>query len=97
MATMLCNIKYANAQAGLHYFEPATMRFFQSRVSEMIYEGAGGTYFVTSERAPNGPRRYTVRTFKRDTGACETAQGCPFNQWGREKAHKVAARLSRGL
>jgi hypothetical protein len=55
MAIMLCNIKYRNQQAGLHYFEPSTMRFFRSRVSEMIHEGPGGIYFVTSERGPHGP------------------------------------------
>ena len=42
----------------IYWFEPGTMRFFRSRVSETVYPGG---YFVTSEQGPNGVRRYSVR------------------------------------
>ena len=51
-----------NKGAGLYYFERDTMRFFNSRVSENVYVGATGWYFVTSERFDHkSPRLYSVR------------------------------------
>jgi len=54
----IATIKANNLLAGQHFFERATMRFFQSRVFSTIY---GGKYFVTSEINPSGEKRYTVR------------------------------------
>lgn len=58
----------AAKRAGSHFFDPDTLRFFGSRVSEYGYRGADGAlYFVTSERdrgpypAWDGRRLYTVR------------------------------------
>jgi len=51
-------IKASNLLAGQHFFERATMRFFQSRVFSTVY---GGKYFITSEINPSGEKRYTVR------------------------------------
>lgn len=51
-------IKANNLLAGQHFFERATMRFFQSRVFSTVY---GGKYFITSEINPSGEKRYTVR------------------------------------
>jgi hypothetical protein len=93
---MLSQIKDANAAAGYYFFEASTMRFFRSRVSETVYEGPGGVYFVTGEKVPIRPRRYTVRSFNAATGVCETALGCPFNEWSRAKAHRMAALFSVG-
>ena len=39
------DVKAANREAGRHFFDPATMRFFNSRVHRAVY---GGRYFVTS-------------------------------------------------
>lgn len=51
-------IKYNNERAGQYFFEPATMRFFNSKVYNEVYDGE---YFVTSEKGPDGVRKYTVR------------------------------------
>lgn len=50
------------ADAGSHWFKPATLRFFKSRVGREAYLGVDGRwYFVSSEQGPRMPRRYTVR------------------------------------
>lgn len=49
-----------------HFFDKGTMRFFGSRVDDTAYaDGAGGAYFVTSEKRPrsNDPRGYSVRRY----------------------------------
>lgn len=64
------DIQRANAEAGQHYFEPDTMRFFSSRVSAGVH---GGRYFVTGERRgfDDYRRAYTVR-IALDSGHVET-------------------------
>ncbi len=49
-----------NADAGQHFFDESTMRFFASRLCGPLY---GRRYFVTSERNTWGdyPRLYTIR------------------------------------
>mgnify|MGYP001226488687 CR=1 FL=1 len=47
--------KAANHQ----FFEPSTMRFFQSKVQTKA--PYNGRVFVTSEKCGSWPRRYTVR------------------------------------
>ena len=65
----LKEIKAANAAAGQHFFEPATMRFFNSRVSARLI---AGRYFISSERFDETtPRRYTVR-IANDDGTIDT-------------------------
>lgn len=58
----------AAQESGSHFFDRDTLRFFSSRVSEMVYPtyGQNGTYFVTSERDSGSSynhyaRYYTVR------------------------------------
>src|SRR5262245_32369660 len=59
-------LKRANAEAGQHYFEPSTMRFFRSRVMPTV---TAGRLFVTSEQSDyNAPRFWTVREFMPDGG-----------------------------
>jgi hypothetical protein len=57
------DVKKRNQAAGYFYFEPATLRFFSSQVSDSIYPIEDGVrcYFVTSERNGDRPRRYSVR------------------------------------
>ena len=43
---------------GNHFFDPETLRFFNSRIGHKLY---GGRYFTTSEKGPDGVRAYTVR------------------------------------
>lgn len=57
--THISQIKRANELAKQYFFEPATMRFFRSRVAPGVY---GGRYFITSEQFDaNSPRLYTIR------------------------------------
>jgi len=53
----LDRVKEANASRGLHWFTPATLRFFRCRLG--TYWGAG--VFTTSETDPSGVRAYSVR------------------------------------
>lgn len=53
------DVKRANRALGHHWFDPATLRFFNSRIIPPLEKGR---YFVTSERFDSStPRRYTVR------------------------------------
>lgn len=50
-------------EAGSHFFDDATMRFFSSRILPTVYKGC---YFITSERdvyRDSNPRIYTVRMY----------------------------------
>lgn len=75
-------IKDHNKQAGYHFFDADTMRFFRSRVSAEVHKGR---YFVTSEqhasRYGDSPRRYTIREYNSATGSVETATGCEFQEF----------------
>lgn len=57
-ASSIGEIIEANKAAGLFFFSPATMRLFRSRILSEVIQGC---LFVTSERAPDQPRRFTVR------------------------------------
>jgi hypothetical protein len=94
-------IRQANADAGRHFFEPETLRFFRSRiVSQSPHQGPGGIYFVTSERfvlssGPAKPRRYTVREFNPETGDIVTHGR--FQQYkSAQKAREAAERAASG-
>lgn len=55
-------IEQANRAIGHHWFEPAAMRFFRSRVSSRVYPTPSGAFFVSSERGSHQKaRRYSVR------------------------------------
>ena len=92
------DIKTANRQAGQHYFEASTMRFFRSRVSEDIFPVDGhGAYFITSEQYQSmsgalEPRLYTVRHAAPD-GSCDTVGEFQAYSSGRQ-AKREALRLS---
>jgi len=93
------NIKYANKQAGFYWFEPATLRFFASRIGRNVYQGAGGIYFVSSEQFTESSgytlgRKYTVRQFNPETGDVDTVG--EFNKLSRSTAVREAQRLARG-
>ena len=55
-----------------HFFDKASMRFFNSRLAQYGYRGPGGTFFVTSEKFRNDPtgkahpRLYSVRELMLD-------------------------------
>jgi hypothetical protein len=87
-------IKRANRNHGYYFFDTGAIRFFRSRVSQNVYQGVGGIYFVTSEQSPSGIRAYTVRQFQPATGNVQTAG--PFHQLTRAKAVRLALNLSLG-
>jgi hypothetical protein len=92
-------IKALNKAKGQYFFEPATLRFFDSKIEPRVYEGSGGVYFVTSEQfhGSNGssnPRKWTVRRFYPVTGEVDTVG--QFNDMDRHSAMVAAKRLARG-
>jgi len=88
----MLEVRQRNVSQGQHFFDADTMRFFNSRVSDILY---GGRYFVTSERNNGFPRYYTVREALPD-GTFATHD--EFQQYGsRSGAHARAKRLADGL
>jgi uncharacterized protein (DUF1330 family) len=71
----ITDIKEANREAGFHFFDRDSMRFFDSRVHN-VYQGLGGVYIVTSEQCHmagrSEPRRFTVRQFQTATADLDT-------------------------
>jgi hypothetical protein len=64
----ISEMKTKNTEVGHHFFDDATVNFFDSKVSAKTF----GDYFVTSECGPSGLRRYTVRVFDPSTGEIKT-------------------------
>lgn len=67
------SIKAANAEAGYFFFSQDTMRFFASRVCDMVPVQSEIDpdlyFFVTTEKNFDGTRRYAhVRAFNRNDG-----------------------------
>lgn len=57
-------IKAAMEENGSHWWNEETIRFFNTRIASKVFQGSGGVYFVTSEKAPgDSTRRYSVRLF----------------------------------
>ena len=91
----LDQIKRAAYSAGSHWFDMGSMRFFSSRVSEIVYPVPGGALFVSSEKfrgfcQPDGERLYTVRSCSAD-GNIETVG--EFQQWRTAKRAHARARF----
>lgn len=57
------DIELTNRQAGQHWFDADTKRFFSSRTSSHAFSGPGGVFFTSSEKCyVEGSRRlYSVR------------------------------------
>ncbi len=90
------DIKEANREAGYHFFDRDSMRFFDSRVHG-VYQGLGGVYIITSEQnhgsTGSAPRLYTVRQFNTATAEVDTVgnfQGFASLQDAREDAKSRA-------
>lgn len=58
-------VKRRNAEAGYNFFDPDTMRFFDSRIESDLFDG---WYFITSEKTGFGSsiRAFTVRQVQPD-------------------------------
>jgi len=81
-------IERANHNAGGHWFDAGSKRFFRSRVLETVYQGPSGIFFVSSEKGPSGKRLFTVREF--DPGSANVKTFGPFNEMSRERAQRIA-------
>lgn len=69
------DIKRINHDGGFHWFDPSSLRFFDSRYAQSAYLNDEKTraYFVSSEQFHGsdgypGPRLYTVRVVDMETG-----------------------------
>jgi hypothetical protein len=98
MIHTMAQARNANEQAGYHFFEPATVRFFGSRLPQTVIPVPNGALFVTSEQRPAGygepvqPRLFTIR-FIHDNGRTETIGA--FQGWQtREGATRIARRMA---
>ncbi|MBW3127279.1 hypothetical protein [Hymenobacter profundi] len=93
----LALIKAAHQNHGGHFFSAGALRFFRSRISEKVYQGPGGIYFVTSEQFDErSPRLYTVRCFQPQSRGIDTIGLFQQHTTGR-RAHAEAARLAAQL
>lgn len=79
-----------------YFFSKDTMRFFRSRVLQDVYQGPGGVYFVTSEKAcfDDYKRVFTVRKYDPIERLVSTAGD--FAQLTKYKAIKAAKQLALG-
>lgn len=94
--TTIRDIKTHNKQASRFFFEPATLRFFSSRISSVVHEGPGGIFFVTSEQFDwQSPRLYTIRKYDPATGEIDSAS--EFQEFANiSTAQRNAAKLAQG-
>jgi len=93
------DIRERHKDNGGHFFDRASMRFFDSRIERGgPYQGIGGIYFVTSEQFHGSqgsePRKYTVRQVTGEDYDITTAG--KFNeirtvQQARDKARLLAS------
>lgn len=56
--TSIVEIQRANEQIRQYFFEPASMRFFKSRIYPEVFPVG---HFITSEKGPNGIQAWTIR------------------------------------
>ena len=78
----MADIRYANRSKGFHFFDRATMRFFDSRVVSAPYHGTGGCFFITSEQfhgsgGYSAPRKSPMNSIL-PPHASQSALGSPF-------------------
>ena len=66
----LIEFKEFNKEQGYHYFEPDTMRFFDSKIEQWD----STDYFVTSEKTgfESTNRKYSIRKANFETGNVKT-------------------------
>jgi hypothetical protein len=86
-------IKDSVREAGSHWFDPSTMRFFGTKVCPSVYQGRCGVFFVTSEQPPHGRRGWTVRKFTPPDDIDTVGDLCeyPSQDEAEEAAMKAAA------
>lgn len=85
-----------NEDAGQHFFDRSSMRFFRGRVLQDVYAGPAGVWFVTSEQYESSTgqcaaRMYTVRRLNEDGSIGGLGE---FNTIGTAHRAKKMARLA---
>lgn len=80
-----------NRKRGQHWFEPATLEFFKSHYSPLYSD----RYFISSEKAPYNPRRWSVRKVNWKTGIIGTVGH--FQQFASEASAKKFLRDKKRL
>lgn len=74
--TSIKQLKALNEENGGCWFGAGEMRFFGTRIESEIIDGS---FFITSEQPPHGPRKFTIRSFD-SKGDIETVgQFCAFD------------------
>lgn len=79
----------ANKKGGYHFFSDENMRAFKSHISDVVHEGPGGIFIVTSEPNAHDVRHYYVRRFNPDTGNVTTVMSANTSM---RAAHRLAER-----
>lgn len=77
---------------GSHWWDRDSMRFFQCRVGDQVYQGPGGIYFVTSEKPSDGKRAFSVRQYFPASKSIDTVG--EFCSMSRSVAHRVASDMA---
>ena len=77
---------------GSHWWDKDTMRAFGTRVSDKVYQGESGVFFVTSEKPPHGERAFSVRQYQPEAKNVDTVGD--FCVMTRSQAHAKAAELA---
>ena len=78
---MIDYIKAKAEQAGNHFFDKGTMRFFNSHILPTVYKHDGKYRFITSEQFDdNAPRLYTIREWDPSVEFCIDTVG-EFQQY----------------
>ena len=79
-------IEEKNRKAEKYWFSPDTLKFFKSRYGGTAYKKGNYAYFISSEKAPYGERKYTIRKANLKTGGIDTVGD--FNKMTKSQADK---------
>ena len=82
-----------------HWFDPASMRFFNCRLPQGGWKVADNVYFISSEKftglyEPDGARLYTVRVMDYQTGDIHTIG--EFNKMTKSEAQTTLNNILKG-
>lgn len=88
----VAEIRRRNKDAGQHWFDPDSVRFFRSRVGRRVY---GGKYFISSEQFDDStPRRWTIRVADENGRIHEVGQFQEYDSY--RAAERALQRILRG-
>ena len=95
----IVDMEFVKSHSRGHFFDPAAMRGFRSRLAELAYvtDDDKTAYFVTSEQfVPStgkpAPRTYSVRMMSLAIGDVSNASMYPYTKYATSRAADRAAR-----